>query len=130
MDQVGETKQRVYDALVEGATFGLTDEALYNFVIKRVPKANNKRIVRASLLAISDPALTDRNILNVIYALAIKHRLDDLAGTEEEEEDVTSPMTRVLENAPRLSIKVKASVSGASLALSKKKPRKQAKPST
>ena len=67
---MGETKKKVYEALVEGATSGLTDAALYDHVVKRVPKANNKRIVRASLLALSDPDLTDRNILNVIYALA------------------------------------------------------------
>ncbi|MBY5540437.1 hypothetical protein HFO60_10350 [Rhizobium leguminosarum] len=70
-------KKRVYEALVDGAMEGLTDEALYDFVKARCPKATSKKIVRASLLALLDPHLKDRNILDVIYALAIKHRLDD-----------------------------------------------------
>jgi hypothetical protein len=85
---VGETKKKIYDCLIEGATSGLTDDALYDFVAKKVPKANSKRIVRAGFLALSDPALTDRNILNVIYALAIKHRLD--GGDPEDEVDGTT----------------------------------------
>lgn len=43
-------------------------------------------MVKASLLALSDPHLTDRNILNVIYTLAIKYRLHNL-GVEDDEED-------------------------------------------
>jgi hypothetical protein len=82
---VGETKKKIYDCLIEGATSGLIDDALYDFVAKKVPKANSKRIVRAGFLALSDPALTDRNILNVIYALAIKHRLD--GGGPDDEAD-------------------------------------------
>jgi hypothetical protein len=74
---VGDTKKKIYDYLIEGATSGLTDDALYGFVTKQVPKANSRRIVRAGFMALSDPALTDRNILNVIYALAIKYRLAD-----------------------------------------------------
>ena len=96
---MGETKKKVYEALVEGATSGLTDSALYDHVVKRVPKANNKRIVRASLLALSDPDLTDRNILNVIYALAIKHRLADSGGAEDDDESET-PAPAVIETAP------------------------------
>ncbi len=80
---MGETKKRVYEALIEGATQGLTDVALHDFVVAKVPKANSKRIVRASLLALSDPHIKDRNILNVVYALAIKHRL---AGGSEEDD--------------------------------------------
>ena len=73
-------KKRVYEALVDGATEGLTDQALYDFVKARCPNATSKKIVRASLLALIDPHLRDRNILDVIYALAIKHRLDDGEG--------------------------------------------------
>ena len=72
-------KKRVYEALVDGAMEGLTDQALYDFVKARCPNATSKKIVRASLLALIDH-LRDRNILDVIYALAIKHRLDDGEG--------------------------------------------------
>ncbi|WP_454856213.1 hypothetical protein [Rhizobium binxianense] len=80
-------KKRVYEALVDGAMEGLTDDALYEFVLLRCPKATSKKIVRASLLALTDPHLMDRNILDVIYALAIKHRLDEGVMDEEQEEE-------------------------------------------
>jgi len=81
-------KKRVYEALVDGAMEGLVGDALYDFVRKRCTKASSKKIVRASLLALSDPHLKDRNILDVIYALAIKHRLDDTTAADEQEEEV------------------------------------------
>jgi hypothetical protein len=80
-------KKRVYEALVDGAMDGLVGDALYDFVRKRCPKASSKKIVRASLLALSDPHLKDRNILDVIYALAIKHRLDDTTVEDEHDEE-------------------------------------------
>ena len=67
-------QKKIYEALVEGATEGKTDADLYNYVVEKCPKATGKKIVRASLLALSDPTLRDTNILQVIYALAIKHR--------------------------------------------------------
>ncbi|WP_064684663.1 hypothetical protein [Rhizobium bangladeshense] len=84
-------KKRVYEALVDGAMEGLTGEALYDFVKMRCPKATSKKIVRASLLALTDPHLNDRNILDVIYALAIKHRLDDGVLDDGEEDDAAEP---------------------------------------
>lgn len=78
--------ERVYHALVDGAAEGLADEELYRYVTEQCPKASSKRVVKASLLALSDPHLTDRNILNVIYTLAIKYRLHNL-GVEDDEED-------------------------------------------
>ena len=81
---MGEKKKKVYAALVEGATSGLTDTALHHYVLERCPKTPSKRLVRASLLALSDPDLSDRNVLHVIYALAIKHRLDD--GPEDDDD--------------------------------------------
>lgn len=88
---VGDAKKKIYEYLIEGATSGLTDDALYSFIIKKVPKANSKRIVRAGFLALSDPSLTDRTILNVIYALAIKHRLAGDAFEEEADSGDSSP---------------------------------------
>ena len=81
-------KKRVYEALVDGAMEGLVGDALYDFVRSRCPKASSKKIVRASLLALSDPHLKDRNILDVIYALAVKHRLNDTAVEDGDDEAV------------------------------------------
>ena len=78
-----DKKKHIYAALIGGATAGLRDDALYRFVVDQCPRASSQNIVRASLLALSDPALSDRNVLNVIYALAIKHWLHDLGRTQE-----------------------------------------------
>ncbi|MEQ8589502.1 MAG: hypothetical protein RIB70_07055 [Roseitalea porphyridii] len=78
--------RKVYDALIDGAYMGLTDVELHDYVFKQCPKATSKRLVRASLLALSDPNVQDRNVLNVIYALAIKHRLDGGPDSEEDDE--------------------------------------------
>lgn len=70
-------KRKVYEALVDGAMEGLSDKALYEFVTERCPKTSSRKIVRAALLGLTDPHLRDRNILDTIYALAIKHRMDE-----------------------------------------------------
>lgn len=83
-------KKKIYHALVDGATAGLSDKALFTYVLEKCPKTSSKRIVRASLLALSDPDLRDANVLNTIYALAIKHRLDaTLSDEADDDEDVT-----------------------------------------
>ena len=78
--------RKIYDALVEGAYQGLSDAALHDYVFEHCPKATSKRLVRAALLALSDPEIQDRNVLNVIYALAIKHRLDGGPDSDEDDE--------------------------------------------
>ena len=70
-------KRQVYQALIDGAAQGLSDRNLYDFVLEICPDTKNKTIVRASLLALSDPDIKDANILGTIYALAIKHRLQE-----------------------------------------------------
>lgn len=77
--------RKVYDALIEGAYQGLSDVELHDHVFEQCPKATSKRLVRAALLALSDPNVQDRNVLNVIYALAIKHRLDGGPDGDEDE---------------------------------------------
>jgi len=77
--------RKIYDALVEGAYQGLSDVELHDHVFEQCPKASSKRLVRAALLALSDPEIQDRNVLNVIYALAIKYRLD--GGPDSDEDD-------------------------------------------
>ncbi|MCQ4628770.1 MULTISPECIES: hypothetical protein [Shinella] len=83
---------RIYEALIEGAETGLSGDELFKHVASHCPNASSKKIVKASLLALSDPDLKDANILQVVYALAIKHRLDpvskgDLEDTEEPSAD-------------------------------------------
>ncbi|WEZ83897.1 hypothetical protein P6U16_03850 [Rhizobium sp. 32-5/1] len=91
---MGDKKKRVYAALFDGAYEGLSDKALFDFVKRRVPKVTSRNIVRASLLALGDSEAKDVNVLQTIYALAIKHRLepgvhdetavDAVEGVEEE----------------------------------------------
>ncbi|MGJ4858275.1 hypothetical protein AB4037_05770 [Labrys sp. KB_33_2] len=110
---MGDTKKKIYEYLIEGATSGLTDEELHAYIVGRVSKANSKRIARAGFLALSDPELTDRNVLNTIYALAIKHRL---AGSGAEEAEEASEESSGKANA--------SDSKAASLPLPEKKPKK------
>jgi hypothetical protein len=86
--------EKIYDALVDGAEDGLAGTSLYDYVVKECPKATSKKIVKASLLALSDPDLKEEKILKVIYDLAIKHRLDPVSPDDAEEEPA--------EKAPKL----------------------------
>ncbi|WEX74806.1 hypothetical protein PYH37_000087 [Sinorhizobium numidicum] len=79
---MGEKRRKLYEALLEGAMQGHSDRNLYDFVLERCPKTSSKKLVRASLLALTDPDLKDRTILSTIYALAIKHRLDEARADE------------------------------------------------
>lgn len=83
---MGKKLERVYNALVEGASEGLTGDALYKYIVKECPKTSSKRIVKASLLALSDPHIRDRQVLETIYALAIDYRLSVL-GVEDDTPD-------------------------------------------
>ncbi|MBB4003188.1 hypothetical protein [Aurantimonas endophytica] len=80
-------RKKIYAALVDGATEGLAGRDLYDFVQKRCPKTSGKKIVRASLFGLTDPHLKDRNILNVIYDLAIRHRMDEVRPDEDHDDD-------------------------------------------
>ncbi len=84
---MGKKLDRVYHALLDGAYKGHSGEELYRYVIDICPKASSKRIVRASLLALTDSEVKDRNVLNVIYAVAIKYRLVSLGVEEDQQED-------------------------------------------
>ncbi len=98
---MSEKRRRVYEALLDGASEGLSGKALYEFVLERCPKATSKKIVRASLLALTDPDVRDQNILHTIYALAIAHRMDEVGNTCEPDEyenpTEKSPILRKIE---------------------------------
>lgn len=100
---MGKKLSKVYDALVEGAADGRTGRDLYEFVIEECPKASAKRIVKASLFALSDPDIRDRAVLEAIYALAIDHRLSSL-GVEDDRHEPDDDDA----NAPRVSAGLKA----------------------
>lgn len=55
-------KKKVYSALIEGAEAGLSAGALYDFVQNKCGKTSSKKIVRASLLALTDPKIRDATI--------------------------------------------------------------------
>jgi hypothetical protein len=89
---VGEKAQKIYNAIVDGAEQGLTGRTLFRYVVSECPKATSKKIVRASLLALTDPEMKDAKVLNVIYALAIQYRLDpNSAADHDSEEDDDLP---------------------------------------
>jgi len=96
---MGDKKKRVYAALFDGAYDGLSDKALFDFVKRRVPKVTSRNIVRASLLAFDDAEARDANVLQTIYALAIRHRLepgvhDDEAVVEAVPEPQVEPVAK------------------------------------
>lgn len=59
-------------------------------------------MVRSALLALTDDDITDRNILDTIYALAIKHRLDpvdpDAAYDEEDDAYDEAPSLKAIKH--------------------------------
>ena len=109
---MSDKKKRVYAALFDGAYEGLSDKALFDFVKRRVPKVTSRNIVRASLLALGDSEAKDVNVLQTIFALAIKHRLqpgihDETAveaveGVDEVEEEVIPPQVEVVVKPKRV----------------------------
>ncbi|OLP53329.1 hypothetical protein BJF92_00745 [Rhizobium rhizosphaerae] len=84
---MSETRKKIYEALIDGATDGLSGQQLYDHVRKRVPKTTSKKLVRAALLALTDPDVNDKHVLDVIYALAIRHRLDTLQAQDGDQDD-------------------------------------------
>jgi hypothetical protein len=99
---VGKKREKVYVALLDGATAGHSGKQLHDFVEKRFPKTSSKRIVRASLLALTDPHLMDRNILDTIYALAINERLGDVGRDDNHDNQAALPAPE-----PSAAIKVR-----------------------
>jgi len=87
--------KKIYHALVEGATEGMTDDKLFEHVMSECPKATSRKVVKASLLALSDPDLKDGNVLQIIYAMAIKHRLDPWVKEDREPEESEDEVVEV-----------------------------------
>ena len=81
--------KKIYEAIVDGAEDGLTGTALFKHVLSECPNATSKKIVKASLLALTDPEMKDEKVLRVIYDLAIKHRLDAVSENDAEPDDAS-----------------------------------------
>lgn len=104
---MGDKIKKTYKALLKGAKTGLSGDALFQFIHDEYPKATSKRIVKAALLALSDPHVKDEATLNAIYALAIKHRLDPASPEDAEDEPQTftkAPRADALENDPESQV--------------------------
>ncbi len=84
---MGKKLNRVYNALIEGASDGLVGSTLHDFIIKKCPKTSSKRIVKASLMALTDPDVRERRVLETVYDLAIKYRLSSLGVDDDTHED-------------------------------------------
>ncbi|WP_119940838.1 hypothetical protein [Neorhizobium sp. NCHU2750] len=72
---MGRKLTNVYKVLVRGVGQGLSGHDLYDFVSQNSADFSDKRVCRAALLAISDPLIKDRDILERIYTIATNHRV-------------------------------------------------------
>jgi len=101
---MGKKLECVYHALLDGASDGLEDDELSS-LSSASAQASSKRIVKASLLALTDPDVKDRKVLNAVYALAIKYRLQELGvedDTPDEDDDNVAVPTITAETKNRL----------------------------
>lgn len=97
------SKSDLEGALIDGATEGMNSAQLFDHVRHLHPKAKTEKIVRAAFHALSEPTLKDRNVLDVIYALALKHRLDE-AGDENEDTGVSTLKTLIKQAKSKAAI--------------------------
>ncbi|MBY5891364.1 hypothetical protein [Rhizobium ruizarguesonis] len=83
---------------VAGRPKVLSDKIPYEFVARKCPKTSSKKIVGAALLALTDPDVTDRHVLDTIYALAIDHRMDEIGdgdpGDEQDNKSEIAPSVK------------------------------------
>jgi len=106
---MGKKLNRIYEALVEGAADGLAGKALYDHATAKSPDTSSKRIVKAALLALTDPDVRDRDVLERIYALAIDYRMTSLGIEVDSHEDDDETRAPVISN--KLRSKLNTSVS-------------------
>jgi hypothetical protein len=76
---MGKKLKSVYSTMISGITQGLSGAALYEYVTHNCRDASEKRICRASLLALSDARIQDRNALEHIYQIAVHSRFSALS---------------------------------------------------
>lgn len=111
---MGKKLDRVYHALLDGANQGLAGAELYEYVLGKCPKTSSRRVVKASLFALSDPDVRDKTVLDTIYALAIRYRLASLGveeDTHDDDDDVPS--------APSVTKKAKTELASSAAVIGK-----------
>lgn len=72
---MGRKLENVYETLISGLSRGLASHDLYEFVISGCQASSDKRICRASMLAMSDSRVPDRGALEQVYSIAADRRL-------------------------------------------------------
>jgi len=77
-------RKKIERAILEGVTDGLSGKKLLEHVTKVAPNASPKKVSKVAFHLLTDTSLTDRTILNTVYALALEHRL----GADEEGDEV------------------------------------------
>lgn len=76
---LGKKLNSVYGTMILGISEGLSGSALYDYVTQNCRDASEKRIRRASLLALADDRVKDRAILEHIYQLAVHSRFNAMS---------------------------------------------------
>lgn len=76
---MGKKLAKVYDVLMDGVGAGLSGHALYDFVTERCDVFSNKRICKASTMAMTDPRIPDRAELERIFSIATDRRIRSAA---------------------------------------------------
>jgi hypothetical protein len=72
---MGRKLMGVYTVLVEGVCCGLSGHELYDFITERCKQVSPKRLCRASTMAMSDPRIENREVLETIHMLATDRRV-------------------------------------------------------
>jgi hypothetical protein len=76
-------RKKIERAILDGVTNGLSGQKLLEHVSEAAPHASPKKISKTAFHLLTDTSLTDRAILDTVYALALEHRL----GPSEDEEE-------------------------------------------
>ncbi len=72
---MGRKLSSVYEVLIQGLCSGLSGHDLYRHVISHCAVSSDKRICRASMLAMSDSRVADREALEAVYTIATDRRI-------------------------------------------------------
>ncbi len=72
---MGRKVDKVYETLIRGLSQGLASHDLYDFISSGCAVSSNKRICKASLMAMSDARFADRGVLEHVYSIAADRRL-------------------------------------------------------
>ncbi len=72
---MGRKLSSVYEVLIHGVGRGLAGHELYDHIQSGCKVSSNKRICRASMIAMSDARVSNRDVLEGIYTIAIDRHI-------------------------------------------------------